>query len=117
MVKMTKVGTVDGIDFWEGSGNVFKDLGFPDAEERHTKTRLAVTLNNTISRLRLSQAQAAKRLGVNQPKVSALKNYKLDGFSVARLMDFLTALNYDIEIIIRKRPRSTKPGKIKVSAA
>ncbi len=117
MVKMRKVGTIEGVDFWQGSGNVFEDLGFPDAEERTTKVRLAVTLNNTISRLHLSQAQAAKRLGINQPKISALKNYKLEGFSVARLMDFLTALNYDIDIVIRKKPRSTKPGRIRVTAA
>ncbi len=117
MAKMNKVGTVDGIDFWEGSGNVFADLGFPNAEERQTKVRLAITLNKALASMRLSQKDAAKRLGVNQPKVSALKNYKLNGFSVARLMDFLIALNYDIEIVIRKKPRSTKPGKIKVSAA
>jgi predicted XRE-type DNA-binding protein len=65
----------------------------------------------------MSQAEAAKRLGINQPKVSVLKNYKLSGFSAERLMGFLTALNCDIDIVIKKRPRSTKPGKIRVSAA
>ncbi len=117
MAKMTKVGTVDGIDFLQGSGNVFEDLGFPDAEERRTKLWLAFTLNDILSNMRLSQKEAAMRLGINQPKISALKNYKLDGFSVARLMDFLTALSYDIDIVIRKKPRSSKPGKIRVSAA
>ncbi len=89
-----------------GSGNVLADLGYPDAEERQTKLRLAHALNQIIARRRLTQAAAAERLGINQPKVSALANYKLDGFSVERLLTFLTALDRDIEIVIRKKPRS-----------
>ena len=110
MVKMRKVNTVQGVDIWEGSGSALKDLGVPNAEELEAKIMLAATLNKIFSSMRLSQAQAAKRLGINQPKISALKNYKLDGFSVARLMDFLTTLNYDIEIVIRKKPRSPRPS-------
>ncbi|NEW87830.1 XRE family transcriptional regulator [Rhodopseudomonas sp. WA056] len=72
-----------------GSGNVFADLGMADAEERQTKLRLAHALNAVIDRVRLSQATAAVRLGINQPKVSALRNYKLEGFSVERLMTLL----------------------------
>jgi predicted XRE-type DNA-binding protein len=65
----------------------------------------------------LSQADAAKALGVNQPKVSALRNYKLAGFSVERLMNLLTALDQDVEIIIRRKPRSRKAARISVVAA
>jgi predicted XRE-type DNA-binding protein len=67
-----------------------------DAEERQTKLRLAFAINEVIARRRLTQAAAAERLGINKPKVSALANYKLDGFSVERLMPFLTALDQTI---------------------
>ena len=70
-----------------GSTNVFEDLGYPDAAERQAKLRLAYALNQVLDARRLSQADAAKVLGVAQPKVSALQNYKLAGFSVERLMN------------------------------
>jgi predicted XRE-type DNA-binding protein len=79
-----------------GTGNVSADLGYADAEERQTKLRLAFAINEVIARRRLTQAAAAERLGINKPKVSALANYKLDGFSVERLMPFLTALDQTI---------------------
>jgi predicted XRE-type DNA-binding protein len=100
-----------------GTGNVFADLGYADAEERQTKLRLAHAINGVIARRRLTQAAAAEKLGVNQPKVSALANYKLDGFSVERLMTFLTALDQDVEIVIKNKPRSRTAGRILVVAA
>ena len=100
-----------------GSGNVFADLGFPDAEERQTKLRLAYALNTVIDAQRLTQGMAAQRLGLNQPKVSALRHYKLEGFSVERLMTLLTALDRDIEIVIRKKPKSRSAARISVVAA
>jgi predicted XRE-type DNA-binding protein len=100
-----------------GTGNVFADLGYADAEERQTKLRLAHTVNGVIARRRLAQAAGAEKLGINQPKVSALANYKLDGFSVARLLPPLTALDQDVEIVIRKKPRSRAAERISVVAA
>jgi predicted XRE-type DNA-binding protein len=100
-----------------GSGNVFADLGYPDAEERQTKLRLALALNTILDQRKLNQADAATRLGVNQPKVSALRNYKLEGFSVERLMTLLTALGRDVDIVIRKKPRSRGAARISVIAA
>jgi predicted XRE-type DNA-binding protein len=100
-----------------GTGNVFADLGFPDAAERQAKLRLAYALNQVLEARRLSQADAAKVLGVTQPKVSALRNYKLAGVSVERLMKLLTALDQDVEIVIRRKPRSRKTGRISVVAA
>lgn len=97
------------------SGNVFADLGLPDAMELDTKVRLAVAINQRLSARRLTQAAAAVKLSINQPKVSALKNYRLEGFSVERLMGFLTALGSDIEIRIRSPKRT--PGQIRVEAA
>lgn len=100
-----------------GSGNVFADLGYDDAEERQTKLRLAHAINALVARRRLTQATAADRLGIGQPKVSALANYKLEGFSVERLMTLLTALDQDVEIVIRNKPRSRPAGRISVVAA
>ena len=88
-----------------GSGNVFADLGLPDAGERQTKTRLALALNRIIKDRALKQVDAARLLGVPQPKVSALVNYRLDGFSVEKLMDFLVALGRDGEIVVRPARR------------
>lgn len=100
-----------------GTGNVFADLGYADAEERQTKLRLAYAINGVIARRRLTQTAAAEKLGVNQPKISSLANYKLDGFSVERLMTFLTALDQDVEIIIRRKPNSRATARISVVAA
>ncbi len=97
------------------SGNVFADLGVINPEERQTKVRLAVAINHLIQCRRLSQTAAARRLNVNQPKASALSNYQLDGFSVERLMNFVTALDRDVDIVIR--PKSRKIGRIAVIAA
>jgi predicted XRE-type DNA-binding protein len=100
-----------------GTANLFADLGYADAEERQTKLRLAHAINGVIARRRLTQAAAAEKLRVNQPKASALARYKLDGFSIERLMTFLTALDQDVEIVIRKKPRSRAAGRIVVVAA
>jgi predicted XRE-type DNA-binding protein len=96
---------------------VFADLGFPDAVHREAKLRLACTLNQLLDGLKLSQAEVAKVLGVSQPKVSALRNYRLAGFSLERLMNLLTALDQDVEIVIRRKPRSRKAARISVVAA
>jgi predicted XRE-type DNA-binding protein len=95
---------------------VFSDLGFPDAVERQAKLHLAYALNQVLDGRRLSQADAAKVLGVTQPKVSALRHYKLTGYSVERLMNLLTALDQDVEIVIRRKPRSRKSARISVVA-
>jgi predicted XRE-type DNA-binding protein len=94
-----------------GSGNVFADLNFPDAEERQTKLSFAYALNTILDQRRLTQAAAAARLGLNQPKVSALRNYRLEGFSVERLMTLLNALDQDVEVVfVRSRVRARRGG-------
>ena len=99
-----------------GTTNVFTDLGYPDAAERQTKTRLALAVNNLLKVRKLKQREAAALLHVPQPKISALKNYRLDQFSVERLLQFLTALNQDVEIMIRPRRSTVGAGHISVSA-
>jgi predicted XRE-type DNA-binding protein len=100
-----------------GTGNIFADLGYSDAETRQIKLRLAYAIDGVIVQHGLTQAVAAEKLGVTQPKVSALANYKLDGFSVERLMIFLTALDQDVEIVIRSKPASRFFGRISVIPA
>jgi predicted XRE-type DNA-binding protein len=98
------------------SGNVFADLGLPDAAELQTKARLCAALIRIVERQRLTQAQVAFTLGINQPKVSALLNYKLEGFTVERLMHFLVALGHDVEILVKAKP-SSRSARIAVKAA
>jgi predicted XRE-type DNA-binding protein len=102
-------------DVVQSSGNVFTDLGVANAEEKQTKVRLALAINQIIQGRKLSQTEAARRLKVNQPKVSALSNYQLDGFSVERLMNFVTALDRDVDIVIRPKSKSQKIGRIAVT--
>lgn len=99
-----------------GSGNVFVDLGYPDAAERTAKVALTVAILRILKERGLTQAAAAKILGVNQPKVSALVHCRLEGFSVERLMGFLTALGNDVDITIRPRRSARSPGRIQVAA-
>jgi predicted XRE-type DNA-binding protein len=98
-----------------GTRNVFADLGFGDAIERQTKTRIALEINDLLKSRKLRQIEAAALLGIPQPKVSALINYRLDGFSVERLMMLITRLNHDVEIVIRPN-RDDTSGRISVHA-
>src|SRR5580698_6799049 len=88
------------VQIWEGSGNVFADLGLPDAEELLAKANLAHRITCLVTEQKLTQTQAAARLGIDQPKVSALLRGKLDGFSTERLIRFLNALGQDVEIVV-----------------
>jgi predicted XRE-type DNA-binding protein len=99
-----------------GGRNLFADVGFADAGERQVKTRLAMELNKILKARKLRQVDAAKLLGIPQPKISALANYRLDGFSVERLMDFLTSVDRDVEIVIRPRSALAGAGQISVVA-
>jgi predicted XRE-type DNA-binding protein len=112
MAKATKE-----VVFEVGSGNVFADLGLPNAEELGTKLRLCVVINKILEKRKMTQAEAARLLGVNQPKVSALKGYKLEGFSVERLMHFATALQHDVVIEIRPRAANRGAGRVLVVGA
>jgi predicted XRE-type DNA-binding protein len=97
------------------SGNVVRDLRLKNADERQANIRLAVALNSIIDSRKLSQMQAGKCLGISQPKVSALRNYNLAGFSLERLMTLLTRLGCEIEIVIRMKSNSKRTGRVTVS--
>jgi predicted XRE-type DNA-binding protein len=112
MAKRIQVTTVE-----QSSGNVFADLGFENAEELGTKLRLSVVINKILEERKLTQTEAARVLGVNQPKVSALMSYKLEGFSVERLMHFATALEHDVVIEIRPHAKAQGEARVLVVSA
>jgi len=100
-----------------GSGNVFADLGFDEPEEELTKAQLASHIRRIVKRRRLTQIAAARVMGIDQPKVSALLNGRLANFSSERLMRLLTALGRDVEITVRAAPRDRARGRIRVVEA
>ena len=104
-------------DHQASSGNVFKDLEVPSADEALTKAELAARIAGIIGSRKLTQAAAGTILGVDQPKVSALLRGRLTGFSTERLLKFLTALGQDVDIVIRVRRPGRGRGRLNVVAA
>ena len=90
-----------------GSGNVFKDLGVPNADEHLVKAQLVFKIDGIMKGRRLTQVQAAAMFGVRQPDVSMMLRGEFRQFSVERLLRFLVALDQDVEIVVRPR-RGTK---------
>ncbi len=102
-------------DYTVGSGNVFADLAFPNPEEALAKAELAHKISVVIRDKGLNQVQAAKLLGVDQPKISALIRGHLAGFSLERLMRFLLLLGQDIKITVQASPRSRSRARVLVA--
>ena len=98
MQHSTKATEVE--DVTEGSGNIFADLGLPNADQEQTKARLTLEIARIIRDRGLTQVEAAKVLGIQQPHVSALIRNRAGSFSVGRLIDFLTALGRNVEITV-----------------
>jgi predicted XRE-type DNA-binding protein len=107
----------DSIPVHESCGNVFADLGLPDAEEARAKAGLAQRIAAVIALKGLTQVQAAELLGIDQPKISHLLRGRLTGFSTDRLLKYLTLLDQDVQIIIRSKAPSHKRGTVSVTAA
>ncbi len=105
------------IEVHESSGNVFADLGLPDAEEVLAKSRLAQSIAGIISDKKLTQVKAAALLGIDQPKISKLIRGQLRDFSTDRLLHFLVALGQDVEIVIKPKTTLDRPAVIRVLAA
>ena len=105
----------DGIEYEVSSGNVFADLGIPDAEKLKIKTGLIVEIMNAMERKGLTQIQAAKIMGLTQPKISEMMNGKLNLFSERKLMECLNSLGYDIEIKVK--PTEHGIGQIQLACA
>lgn len=99
------------------SGNIFADVGLPDAEEMLARAELMRRVYVLIRERRYTQAQAAKILGTNQPTVSDLMRGKITRFSLERLIAFLNALGQDVEISVRERPAESEGPRLVVTAA
>lgn len=100
----------------KGSGNVFADLGFANPELERLKSGLVQQIATVIERRGLTQVDAAEILGIDQPKVSALLRGRFGGYSIDRLLRFLNALDQDIELIIKDKPRSRREATMSVTA-
>ena len=106
---------VDGIEVRRSSGNVYADLGLPDAEKLKIKTGLVIEIRKAIRRIGLTQQEAAKRMGITQPKVSDMLRGDFSNLSERKLMDCLNRLGYDIEI--KLKPASRAVGHLLLAIA
>ena len=110
-----KTRLIDSVEVHRGSGNVFADLGLPDSDKLKIKTGLVIEIRKAMRNRGLTQQDAAKRMGISQPKVSDMMRGDFTNLSERKLMDCLTRLGYDIEI--RVRPAKTEIGQLMLAAA
>ena len=106
---------IEGTEVYRGSGNVYADLGLPDAEKLKIKTGLVIEIRKAIRHLGLTQQEAAVRMGITQPKVSAMMRGDFSNLSERKLMECLNRLGYDIEI--RVKPARRAVGHLKLARA
>jgi predicted XRE-type DNA-binding protein len=105
----------EGVEVQRSSGNVFADLGLPDAEKLKIKTGLVIEIRKAMCALGLNQQVAAKRMGIPQPKVSAMMRGDYANLSERKLMDCLNRLGFDIEIKVR--PAAQPVGHLTLATA
>lgn len=98
----------------KGSGNVYADLGFPDAEEMLVKAQLVTKIGDIVKQRKLTQQQAAELMGMSQGRVSNMLRGHFHGISEAKLIDCLTRLGRDVQIVVGPHRRRKSPGKVAV---
>ncbi len=98
-----------------GSGNVFKDLGLPNAEEHLVKAQLVYKIDGILKERRLKQVEAGKLFGIPQPDVSKMLRGEFRQFSVERLLRFLVALNQDVEIVVKPHRGERESATLRVA--
>ncbi len=103
------------IDHESGSGNIFADIGLPNADEHLVKAGLVVKLDALMRERGLKQVEAALLFGVKQPDVSKMLRGDFRQFSVERLMRFLVALGQDVEIVVKPHGRENGPAALRVA--
>lgn len=106
---------IDGIEIETSSGNVFADLGLPDAGQLKIKSGLVIEITRAVRRLGLTQEEAGRRMGIPQPKVSGLMRGDFTNLSEQKLMECLNRLGYNIEI--RLSPAANPVGRRTVAVA
>ena len=111
MAKMRKVKLASGLEIEVGSGNVYKHLGFKNADAMLARARIVAEIVRIIRARRLTQTAAAKVLGLSQPKVSALLNGQFQGYSQERLIGLLNRLGCDVKIVVTPKPRNRAMGR------
>jgi len=92
---------IKGIEVQSSSGNVFADLGLPEADKLKIKSGLGIEITQAVRKLGLTQEEAARRMGITQPKVSGMMRGDFSNLSERKLMDCLNRLGYDIEIKVK----------------
>lgn len=100
------------IEFEVGSGNIFADIGLPDAETHFLKAQIVVEIHRLARERKLTQKAAGKRMGITQPEVSRMFKGRFREYSVERLMAFLTTFDRDIEIRVRPHKKAGHAGRI-----
>ena len=98
-----------------GSGNIFADLGLPDADSHFLKAQIVSEIYRLTHERKLTQAEAGKRMSISQPEVSRMFKGNFREYSIDRLMGFLTSFNRDIEIVVKPHKKSGKVGRITFS--
>src|SRR5262245_24298073 len=96
-----------------GSGNIFADLGLPDAETHFLKAQIVSEIYRLANERKLSQAQAGRLMGVSQPEVSRMFKGNFREYSIERLMNCLTAFDRDVEIVARPHKKAGRRGNIR----
>ena len=114
---MSKHKASDHVAVYAGSRNVYADLGYSDADEMLVKAQLVSKIAEIIQRRGLTQVEAAKLLGLTQPKISAMLRGRFRGFSERKLIDCLTSLGRDVQIVIKEAPPRRTSGKLTVVEA
>ena len=95
-----------------GSGNIFADLGFPDADTHFLKAQIVSEIHRLANERKLTQARVGQRIGISQPEVSRMFKGHFGEYSIERLMEFLTGFDRDVEIVVKPHKKTGKPGRI-----
>jgi predicted XRE-type DNA-binding protein len=95
-----------------GSGNIFADLGLPDADSHFLKAQIVSEIYRLARERKLTQAQTGKRIGISQPEVSRMFKGHFREYSIERLMEFLTGFDRDVEIVVKPHNKTGKVGRI-----
>ncbi|MGH8737839.1 MAG: helix-turn-helix domain-containing protein [Burkholderiales bacterium] len=109
-----KSKVLEGVEIHQGSGNVYADLGYSDAEEMLVKAKLVRKISEIVRSKGLTQVEAAKVLGLTQPKISAVLRGRFRGISERKLIDCLTSLGRDVQIVVKAAPRRRAAGRLSV---
>ena len=112
---MKRKGRFAGMKFERSGGNVYADLGVKNADAMLVKAELVMTISRIIRERDLTQSTAAELVGLTQPKLSNILRGQFHGVSERRLIDCLTRLGKDVEIVVKEKPRSRASGKLSVT--